>query len=62
MDVKARCLVTFKDGNIFTDTVKIDQVITVTEQKFDQITASGGKFEIISKIIPPPVKSNEAKG
>lgn len=53
---------TFKDGNIFPGTVKIDQVITVSEQKFDQITASGGKFEIISKIIPPPVKSNEAKG
>lgn len=58
MDVKARCLVTFKDGNVYPGMVKIGQVIVVPEGKYNQIVASGGKFEVIAKMIPAPTKEH----
>ena len=58
MDVRARCLKTFKDGNIFRETVKIGQVIVVTESEYSQIVASGGMFEVLAKIVPAPVRED----
>lgn len=60
MNIKARCLITFKDGNILPDMVKIGQVINVSEGVFAQIQASGGMFEVLGKTIPEHVPAERA--
>ena len=59
MTFKIRCLVSFSDFTIFPRKIKQGEVLEVNENVYKRLISSGGKFEVIEKLIPQPEK--EAK-
>jgi hypothetical protein len=54
MNIRIKALLPFKDGNILPYEVKPQQVIEVTVRQWEQIKQSGGKFEMLGAVVPPP--------
>ena len=61
MNYKIRAMVSFKDGSILQKEVKYGEIITVDERTYQRIVASGCKFEVLAKTVPPHEKSKDAK-
>ena len=60
MLLKIKCLVTFRDLNIIPRQIKQDEVLEVDENTYERLKNSGGKFEVLDKVIPPPTKAEDA--
>jgi len=56
MDVKIRFLLPFTDGNVLPTHMRINDVVTVSENKYSQLKNSGAELQVIERIIPKPAE------
>lgn len=57
--LRIRCLTAFSDYTIFDRRIKQGEELSVTDNEYARAVQSGGKFQIIGRIIPPPTKAVE---
>lgn len=56
--IKVRCLKDFRDGNILPRQISAGEVLTVTNNQWLRLSASGPDYwERLGEVIPPPTKS-----
>jgi hypothetical protein len=51
--LKIRCLVPFQDLTIIPRLIKQNEELEVSDNVYQRLLSSGGKFELLGHVIPP---------
>jgi hypothetical protein len=58
---KIRCLVSFSDFKIFPRVIKQGEELEVSQNVYDRLISSGGKFQKLALVIPISTVEEEPK-
>ena len=59
--LKIRCLVSFSDFTIFPRKIKQGEELEVSQNVYDRLVSSGGKFQKLALVIPPSTTEEPKK-
>jgi hypothetical protein len=59
MNIKVKFTEGFKDGTIFPRSYAPGDEAILTQAQLDQVSRSGGRFEVVESVIPNPLKAEK---